>query len=137
MSPYHIVLAEDHLLFRQVVKEVLAENNDLEVVGEASDGLELLELLEDLSLHQIPDLVIVDISMPNLWGVEATRRIKQLYPGIKVLILSMHRDREYLLWAISAGAEGFLPKEGTDTELLAAIRMIQQGQRYISPLVDG
>lgn len=135
MSPYHIVLAENHLLFRQGIKEILAENNDLEVVGEASDGLELLELLHGLSPHQTPDLVIVDISMPNLRGVEATRRIKRLYPGIKVLILSMHRDREYLLRAISAGAEGYLPKEGTDTELLAAVRMIRQGQSYISPLV--
>ncbi len=137
MSPYRIVLAENHLLFRQGIKEILAENNDLEVVGEASDGLELLELLQDLSPHQTPDLVIVDISMPNLRGVEATRRIKRLYPGIKVLILSMHRDREYLLRAISAGAEGYLPKEGTDTELLAAVRMIRQGRSYISPLVGG
>jgi DNA-binding NarL/FixJ family response regulator len=137
MSPYYIVLAENHLLFRQGIKEILAENNDLEVVGEASDGLELLELLQDLSPHQTPDLVIVDISMPNLRGVEATRRIKRLYPGIKVLILSMHRDREYLLRAISAGAEGYLPKEGTDTELLAAVRMIRQGRSYISPLVGG
>ncbi len=137
MSPYHIVLAENHLLFRQGIKEILAENNDLEVVGEASDGLELLELLHDLFPHQTPDLVIVDISMPNLRGVEATRRIKRLYPGIKVLILSMHRDREYLLRAISAGAEGYLPKEGTDTELLAAVRMIRQGRSYISPLVGG
>jgi DNA-binding NarL/FixJ family response regulator len=137
MSPYQIVLAENHLLFRQGIKEVLADNNDLEIVGEAGDGLELLELLQDLSPHQTPDLVILDISMPNLRGLEATRRIKRLYPGIKVLILSMHRDREYLLQAISAGAEGYLPKGGTDTELLAAIRMIRQGQRYISPLVEG
>jgi DNA-binding NarL/FixJ family response regulator len=131
MTPYHIVLAEDHLMFRQGVREMLEENGDLKVVGEASDGLELLELLQ----QKTPDLIILDISMPKLQGVEATRRIRKLYPEVKVLILSMHKDREYLDRAISAGAVGYLPKEGTDRELLPAVNLIRQGKPYISPLM--
>jgi DNA-binding NarL/FixJ family response regulator len=131
MTPYHIVLAEDHLMFRQGVREILEENGDLKVVGEASDGLELLELLQ----QKTPDLIILDISMPKLQGVEATRRIKKLYPDVKVLILSMHKDGEYLHRAISAGAVGYLPKEGTDKELLRAVNLIRQGRTYISPLM--
>ena len=89
MTPYLVVLADDHLLFRQGVKKIIEEVEDLQVVGEANDGLELLDLLK--KTH--PDLVILDIAMPNLRGLEAAREIKGLYPQVKVLLLSMHKKR--------------------------------------------
>lgn len=133
MSPYRVVLADDHAMFRQGVKRILKDADNLEVVGEASDGIELLEVAKRMS----PDLVILDISMPNLRGLEATREIKMLSHNIKVLILTMHRDKEYVYGAISAGAEGYLLKEDADTELFIAVEKIRQGERYISPILSG
>ena len=133
MNPYRVVLADDHAMFRQGVKRILKDAENLEVVGEASDGLELL----DVSKETTPDMVILDISMPNLRGLEATREIKRLFPNVKVLILTMHRDKEYVYGAISAGAEGYLLKEDADTELFIAVEKIRQGGRYISPILSG
>jgi len=133
MSPYRIVLADDHVMFRQGIKNILEGAEDLEVVGEAGDGLKLLELLKKVA----PDMVILDISMPNLRGLEATKEIKMISPDVKVLILTMHKDKEYVYYAISAGAEGYLLKEDADTELFAAVEKIRQGEHYISPLLSG
>jgi DNA-binding NarL/FixJ family response regulator len=120
-------------MFRQGVKRILKDADNLEVVGEASDGIELLEVSREKS----PDLVILDISMPNLRGLEATREIKMLSPNTKVLILTMHRDKEYVYGAISAGAEGYLLKEDADTELFIAVEKLRQGERYVSPILSG
>jgi DNA-binding NarL/FixJ family response regulator len=128
---YNIILAEDHLVFRRTVKSKLEENSDFRIVGEAGDGLELLALLKDLT----PDLIVLDITMPGLQGIEATRKIKEIYPEVKVLILTMHKDKEYLRQALAAGAKGYLPKEGADTELIPAIKEILGGRTYISPLM--
>jgi len=128
---YRIVLADDHQMFRRGVKRIIQENAELEVVGEASDGLQLLEIVK----QSPPDMVIVDVSMPNLRGLEATREIKMTYPEIRIIILTMHKDREYLYHALSAGAEGYLLKEDADVELFAAIKTIRQGGSYISPLL--
>ena len=133
MSPYRIVLGDDHTMFRQGIKNILEEAEDLEVIGEAGDGLNLIELLTIAT----PDLVILDISMPNPGGLEATREIKMIFPDVKVLILTMHNDREYVYYAISAGAEGYLLKEDAGTELFAAVEKIRQGDYYISPLLSG
>lgn len=133
MSPYRIVLADDHVLFRQGVKKILEKNKGIEVIGEAGDGLKLLELLKKVP----PDMVILDISMPNLRGLEATREIKMILPDVKVLILSMHKDKAYVYSAISAGADGYLLKEYAATELFAAIKEIRQDGHYISPLLFG
>jgi DNA-binding NarL/FixJ family response regulator len=133
LTPYRIVLADDHVMFRQGIRNILEKNKDIEVVGEAGDGLRLLELLNKTT----PDMVILDISMPNLRGIEATREIKAVAPVIRVLILSMHRDREFVYSAISAGAEGYLLKEDADTELFAAIDTIRQKGHYLSPLLVG
>lgn len=133
MSPYRIVLADDHVMFRQGIKNILERDKRLEVIGEAGDGLKLLELLNKAT----PDMIILDISMPNLRGIEATREIKMILPEVKVLILSMHKDKEFVYSAISAGAEGYLLKEDADTELFAAIEKIRQDGRYISPLLLG
>jgi DNA-binding NarL/FixJ family response regulator len=133
MSFYRIVLADDHVLFRQGIKNILEAAEGLEVVGEANDGLQLLEVLKGVAA----DMVILDISMPNLRGLEATREIKMISPDLKVLILSMHKDTKYVFYALTAGAEGYLLKQDADTELFAAIEKIRQGEHYISPLLSG
>jgi DNA-binding NarL/FixJ family response regulator len=132
MDVCSIVLADDHVMFRQGVRRIIEETPGLEVVGEANDGLELLRLLKT----QEPELVLLDISMPLLRGLEATREIKQLYPRVKIILLTMHRTREFLHQALEAGAEGFLLKEGTDFELLRAIQTVRGGGKFISPLLS-
>jgi len=127
------VLADDHILVRQGLKRILGGMADLEVIGEAGDGLQLLKLLEKIAPH----MILLDISMPNLRGIEAIRAIKTLHPEAKILILTMHKDKEYLYQAISAGANGYLLKEDADTELTTAIDTIRRGKIYISPLLSG
>ncbi len=132
MSPYRIVLTDDHIMLRQGIKKIIETSEDMEVVGEAGDGLELLRLLKKITT----DMVILDISMPKLRGVEATREIKTDYPEVEILILSMHRKKEYLYHVFSAGAKGYLLKEDTDTELFTAIETVRQGGVYLSPLLS-
>ena len=132
MGPYRIVVADDHVIFRQGIKRIIEAVPDLIIVGEAGDGLELLELLKNTE----PDLVIMDISMPNLRGLEAAREIKAINPDLKVLFLTMHREKEYLHHAMAAGAEGYMLKEDADTELFSAINAIRQGGTYVSPLLS-
>ena len=129
MTPYRIVLADDHVLVRQGLKRILEGMAGLEVVGEASDGLDLLDLLSRVTPH----MVILDIFMPNLRGIEAIHEIKKIHPDVRVLILTMHKDKEYLYLALSAGAKGYLLKEDADKELFSAIEKVRQGKTYISP----
>jgi DNA-binding NarL/FixJ family response regulator len=129
MHSYAMVLADDHVLLRQGLKGILEKNAGFQVVGEAGDGLELLHLLNKLKAH----LIILDISMPNLRGIEAIREIKTAHPEMKILILTMHKDKEYLRQAISAGAHGYLLKEDADTELFSAIETVRRGNIYVSP----
>ena len=133
MGSYRIVLADDHVLFRRGMRKLIQEMPGMEVVGEANDGLELLELLKNL----IPDLVVLDISMPNLRGIEAAREIRTLYPQTKVLILTMHKNKEYLYHAITAGAHGYLLKEDSDEELFSAIETLRKGATYITRRLAG
>jgi two-component system, NarL family, response regulator NreC len=132
LSPFSVVLADDHAMFRQGVKRILAELPGVRVVGEAQDGLELLDLLKNIK----PDLVILDISMPHLRGVEAIREIMTLHPGAKILMLTMHKEQEYLYFALKAGVDGFLLKEDADSELILALEAIRRGKVYISPLLS-
>ncbi len=129
MASYRIVLADDHIMFRHGLRKILAERTDLEVVGEVDCGLKLLELLKEKAI----DLAILDISMPNLRGIEAIHEIKASHPGVKVLILTMHKDYDLLSQAISAGADGYLLKEDAAAELFSAIDQIVQKKVYISP----
>jgi DNA-binding NarL/FixJ family response regulator len=129
MKAYRIILADDHLMLRQGLRRILAESPDLEVIGEAGDGLELVKLLR----KSAPDLVILDVSMPLLRGLEAIQEIKSIHPGVKILILTMHKDKEYLHQAMAGGAQGYLLKEDADTELFSAIKMLRQGEFYLSP----
>lgn len=132
-GPYRVVLADDHAMFRRDLKSVLVKKGDLDVVGEAGDGLELLALLTSAKLA--PHMAIIDISMPNLGGLEAASRIKGAYPDMKVLILSMHKEKEYVRKAISVGADGYLLKQDSSDELFTAIEKIRRGGVYLSPLL--
>jgi DNA-binding NarL/FixJ family response regulator len=128
---YKIVLADDHALVRLGIRKIIEEDGNLKIVGEAGDGMELLKILETIR----PDLVIVDIGMPRLRGLEATKRIKHLYPQVKVMILSMHRNKEYLRQAVAAGVSGYLLKEDADSALHTAIKAIRSGKEFFSPLL--
>lgn len=132
-NPYCILLADDHAILRQSLKVMLEEQSHLKVIGEAGDGVELLRLLNSNAM--IPQMVILDISMPKLSGIEAARMIKSNCPEIKILILSMHKEKEYISEAFSAGVEGYLLKEEAGTELFEAIKSIRQGGTYLSPLL--
>jgi DNA-binding NarL/FixJ family response regulator len=131
MDRYLIVLADDHVLIRQGIRKILEEVADLKVVREAGDGAELLSLLKTVTPH----MVILDISMPNLRGVDAIRAIKTNYPVVKILVLTMHK--EYLQQALSAGADGYVLKEDADLDLFSAIENIRQGRVYLSPRLTG
>ncbi|RJR35217.1 MAG: DNA-binding response regulator [Deltaproteobacteria bacterium] len=131
MKPYSIILADDHVIFRRGIRKIIQEVADFKVVGEAGDGLELLELLKDIR----PDLIILDISMPHLRGLEATEEIKKQYPRVKVLLLTMHKKKSFVQLGLQAGADGFLLKEDADSELFRAIGIIRQGNIYLSPLL--
>jgi DNA-binding NarL/FixJ family response regulator len=131
MAPYDIVLADDHNLVRQGIKKIIQEIDEMRVVAEAADGLELLEILQTVK----PALIILDISMPKLRGLAAAEKIKARYPDVKVLILSMHKNPEYLRQALTIGVDGYLLKEDADVALFTAIEMIRQGQIFVSPLL--
>jgi DNA-binding NarL/FixJ family response regulator len=129
---YRMVLAEDHILVREGIRKIIEDFADLKVVGEVSDGLQLLDLLKKLPVN----MVIMDISMPQLPGIEATKEIKKNYPEVKVLILTMHKKKEYLTDALAAGADGYLLKEDAAKELLSAVQKIRRGEIYVSPLLS-
>ena len=131
MEPYSIVLADDHALIRQGLRRLIQEVDDLEVEGEAGNGVDLLTLLSVMT----PRMVILDISMPNLRGIEALHAIKTKHPDVKILILTMHK--EYLHQALAAGADGYLLKEDADRDLFSAINNIRQGRIYVSPRLAG
>lgn len=133
MEPYKIVLADDHILFRQLMKQSIKGIPGIQILGEANDGIELLELLKRVKA----DLVVLDITMPNLQGIEAAKEIKKAYPGIKILILTMHKSKHHLHSALAAGVDGYLLKENAYEDLLKAIRDIQKGETYLSSLVTG
>ena len=129
MEAYRIIIADDHSLIRQGIKAMIAQEPGLEVIAEAADGRELLEALK--KIH--PDMVILDISMPQVSGIEALGEIHRLYPEIRILVLTMHSNAQYCYHALSAGAHGYLLKDDSDTELLPAIQLIRHGKDYMSP----
>jgi two-component system response regulator NreC len=125
----HILLADDHTILRAGLKMMLNAQPDMEVVGEAQDGRQALQEAERL----LPDIILMDITMPDMNGLEATRHIKKLLPEVKVLVLTMHENDEYVFQALRAGASGYMLKEAADTELISALRVIHSGQFYLSP----
>ncbi|MCS7042478.1 MAG: response regulator transcription factor [Bryobacteraceae bacterium] len=126
-----ILLADDHSMVRQGFRRILEAQQDFEIVGEASDGREAVALAEQLR----PDVVVMDVAMPGLNGIEATRRIVENSPRTRVLALSMHRDGVYVREILRAGARGYLLKDAFDADLIAAVRAVARGEGYIAPAV--
>jgi DNA-binding NarL/FixJ family response regulator len=133
MQPYRLMLADDHLLFRELIKKSLEEVPELEIVGEVSDGLELLETLKVVT----PDMIILDIGMPKISGIEAARKIKLSYPNIKILLLTMYKSEDHLKYALNAKIDGYLLKENAFKDLISAIRTIRKGEFYVSDILSG
>ena len=132
MSSVRVVLADDHTIVRQGLHALLASEEDIEVVGEASDGRAAVQKARELS----PDVVLMDIAMPELNGIEATRQLTSLLPTARVIILSMYTDPEHVVHALSAGAVGYVRKNDADAELVAAIRTGTHDFPYLSPHID-
>ncbi len=129
MKPYRIIIADDHTLIRQGLKTIIDREPSLIIVAEASNGLELLDLLQG----NPADMVILDIAMPQLNGLDALVEIRKLKPEIDILMLTMYPNSQYFYQAIAAGAHGYLMKDDSETELLHAIGTIRSGKSYISP----
>lgn len=127
-----ILLADDHAVVRQGFKMILGSQPDFEIVGEAGNGNEALAMAESLG----PDVVVMDVAMPELNGIEATRRLATSSPRTRVLALSMHKDSVYVREILRAGARGYLLKDAIDRDLLEAVRAIARGEGYISPAVS-
>jgi DNA-binding NarL/FixJ family response regulator len=126
-----ILLADDHTLVRRGFALILSKQQDQEIVGEAQNGREAVELAEKLQ----PDVVVIDVSMPELNGIEATRRISDKCPKTRVLALSMHRDAVYVREILRAGARGYLVKDADDDTFLLAVRAVARGEAYLSPSI--
>jgi DNA-binding NarL/FixJ family response regulator len=124
-----ILLVDDHRLFRDGLRPLLARERGIEVVGEAGDGLEAVALVKSLA----PDIVLMDVTMPGMNGIEATRAIVAARAETKVVILTMHVDRRYATEALRAGASGYLLKEAAFSDLVQALRLVQAGKTHLSP----
>jgi DNA-binding NarL/FixJ family response regulator len=132
MKPVRVLLADDHVLVRAGLRKLLESIPDLEVVGEADDGLAVLALVEQLQ----PDLVLMDISMPGLNGLEATARLMKQWPRLRILVLSMHQNEEYVRQALRHGAAGYMLKDAAPMELDTAVKTVLQGESFLSPAVS-
>jgi two-component system, NarL family, response regulator NreC len=132
VKPIRILLADDHTVMRRGLRALLERQAELEVVGEAADGAEAVELAASAK----PDVVVMDIGMPTLNGIEAARRITEKHPETSVVILSMHSDESYVLRTLKSGARGYLLKDSPETDLIAAIRAVYQGKAFFSPAIS-
>ena len=132
MANLRLLVADDHTLVRNGLKKILETRPEWEVVAEAGNGREAVRLAADLK----PDVAILDVSMPQLNGIEATRQLVKRQPNIRVLILSMHAEEAYIVQALKAGAKGYLLKDSADVELLRAVAAISGGASYFSPAVS-
>ncbi len=129
MPKIKVLIADDHALFREGIRALLQSYGDIEIVGEATDGREALDKLTQLAPH----LVLMDIAMPNMGGLEATKRIRKEFPEVKVLVLTQYQDSEYVLSMLRAGAKGFITKTASASELVTAIRAIHRGESFLYP----
>src|SRR3989304_5268216 len=129
MKKIRVLIADDHALVREGIRSLLALAADIEIVGEAADGREAVEKVRQL----MPEIVLMDLAMPVMGGLEATRRIRKEFSGTKVLALTQYDDSEYVLPIIEAGARGFVTKMSSSSELAAAIQAVHRGESYLSP----
>ena len=132
MKRIRILLADDHAVVRQGFKMILSVHPDMEIVGEAGNGREAVQLAEELR----PDVIVMDVAMPELNGIEATRRVTEAVPHSRILALSMHKDSVYVREILRAGARGYLLKDAPAGDLVAAIRALASGEGYLSPAVS-
>jgi DNA-binding NarL/FixJ family response regulator len=127
-----ILIAEDHTILREGLRSILSSYNEFEVVGEAKDGREAI-----LAVRQsVPDLVMMDLSMPQMDGREAIREIKRQFPKTRILVLTVHKSEEYILETLKAGADGYLSKDSSHQELISAIRSLFDGKKYLGPEIS-
>jgi DNA-binding NarL/FixJ family response regulator len=131
MGVCRVVLADDHALIRHGIKKIIEDEPSLAVIGQVGDGLELLNFIKKIA----PDIILLDISMPNLRGIEAIGECKKICPKAKIIILTMHKSKQYLCHALSAGADSYVLKEDSDVELLTAINDTLAGVLFISPVL--
>lgn len=131
MKKISVLLADDHRILREGIRSLLEKAPDIEVVGEASEGGEAVAKAQQLS----PDVVLMDITMPGMNGLEATRQIKALKPGIKVLILTMHESNQYISQFLRSGASGYVLKDTAASELVGALRAVSQGDAFLYPSI--
>jgi two-component system, NarL family, invasion response regulator UvrY len=124
-----ILIADDHSIVREGLKQILAETPDLVVAGEASTAHEVMQMLQE----NLWDMIVLDISLPDISGMEVLRQIKEQNPNLPVLILSMHAEEQYAVRALRAGASGYLTKESASDQLIHAIKKVAQGGKYVSP----
>ena len=127
----HVLIADDHAIVRQGLKQILSETEDLVVTGEADDGAEALQLAR----QQTWDVFLLDVSMPNRNGIDTLKQLKKEFPRLPVLILSMHPEEQYAVRALKAGASGYLTKQSAPEQLVTAIRQVASGKKYLSPAV--
>ena len=132
MTKIRILLADDHTVIRLGLKLLLERQADFVVVGEAEDGRKAIQLAESL----LPDVIVMDVAMPNLNGIEATRQITTARPKVAVVVLSMHSDESYVMRALKAGAKGYLLKDSAEADLIQAIRTVVTGKSYFSAAVS-
>ena len=132
MNRIRVLLAEDHTIVRKGLRSLLEDEDAIEVIGEAQDGREAVGKAGQL----LPDVVLMDIAMPGLNGLEATRQIKKLFPQVGVLILTMHTTEEYILQVLQAGASGYVVKQAAPSELVLAIHAVYRGDNFLSPSIS-
>jgi DNA-binding NarL/FixJ family response regulator len=132
MSKIRVLLADDHTIVRSGLRLLLERESDLAVIGEAPDGRQTVEMAE----QSLPDVVVMDITMPKLNGIEAARQIVAKLPHTRVIILSMHSDESYVMRALQVGIRGYLLKDSTDTDLVNAVRAVSQGKAFFSPEIS-
>jgi len=132
MGKIKVLIADDHTILRQGIKALLDNQSGIEVIAEAKDGREALTLIERL----LPDVILMDIAMPGLNGLEATRRIKKKFPKIKVLVLTMYTNEEYVFQILQAGANGYLVKETAFQDLISAIKAVYRDEAFMSPSIS-
>ena len=130
---FSIVIAEDHTILREGLKALLSSQSDLKVVGEAGDGLEAIRSVQNHS----PDMILLDLSMPKMTGLDAIKEIKRVNAATKIIVLTVHSTEEYILATLQAGADGYVLKDAHSAELLTAIRHVLDGRRYLSPSISG